>query len=78
MLGANSLVKKGAALNGSVIIGDNCVIEAGCVISDSVIWSGAEIGSEANLARCVIGSRYKVKPSSKLVDTVAVAQELAV
>lgn len=77
MLGKNSIVKKGVIIEGTVVVGDNCVIDSGAQIADTVVWSGAQIGSQAQVSRCVIGSNCLVQPESKLADTAFIAAGLS-
>jgi mannose-1-phosphate guanylyltransferase len=69
LVGKNSKVSADAVLKGRVIIGDDCVIEAGCEVSDSVLWSGAHIQANCQISRSVVGTKCLVKKGTRLNQT---------
>ncbi|MDE2292367.1 MAG: NDP-sugar synthase, partial [Elusimicrobia bacterium] len=60
LLGAGASVGPGTRFVGSVCVGDGVSIGAGASLTDCVILSGARIGADARLERCVIGRRCRV------------------
>jgi len=81
-VGAHAHVHATASITHSVI-GENVIIEDGCVIIDSVVLPGAHIGSrvrlekslvmgtvgsDSSLLNCVIGADAQVMPNTHLVD----------
>jgi NDP-sugar pyrophosphorylase family protein len=76
LLGNNSVVKKGAQIRGTVVIGDNCTIQPGALVTNSVIWAGSNIGEEAEIDSCVLGSNCLVEAKRKLHAVASTAQSL--
>lgn len=57
LIGKNSVVHKNVQIFGDVVIGANCEIAAGTIITDSVLWDNVKIGSHASLLECIIGKK---------------------
>lgn len=62
-------VDPSSVLGANVIVGDNVTIKAGCLIQDSVILDGCEIGSNSTLVRSIITRNTKVEDgTSSIMD----------
>ena len=68
MLGKNTSVHPGTKFGGTVVIGDNVVIESGARIVDSIIWSGSHIGADSEITNSVIGLNCSVEKGSKYIE----------
>jgi mannose-1-phosphate guanylyltransferase/phosphomannomutase len=67
LIGKNVRVGANARLSNSVI-GDDCVVEEGAAISDSVLWSDVRIGAAATLTENVVGRGSEVKARARLSE----------
>jgi NDP-sugar pyrophosphorylase family protein len=56
MVGKNSKIDSGVKMSGAVTIGDNCHVQAGAFLEDTIVWSGSTIGAGASLESCVVGA----------------------
>lgn len=62
-------VHPSSVLGGNVIVGDNVTIKAGCLVQDSVILDGCEIGADSTLVRSIITRNTKVEDGTfSIVD----------
>ena len=62
-------VDPSSVLGVNVIVGDNVTIKAGCLVQDSVILDGCEIGADSTLVRSIITRDSKVEDgTSSIVD----------
>ncbi|MHB9155516.1 MAG: sugar phosphate nucleotidyltransferase, partial [Endomicrobiales bacterium] len=59
IIGRNCLVEKGAKI-GRTVIGNNVHVHSRTQVFGSVIWDGAELGSEVRLKEAVIGERTRI------------------
>lgn len=50
----DSTVDPGARLLGCTVVGEGCVIEAGAVLEDCILWPGARVAGGAHLKRCIV------------------------
>ncbi|PWU06173.1 MAG: hypothetical protein C5B47_07910 [Verrucomicrobia bacterium] len=61
---SNKLVKSqisaGVELRGFCAIGENCEIEPGVILEDTIIWDKAKISSGSHLCRCILCDRVQV------------------
>ena len=60
-------VDPSSVLGVNVIVGDNVTIESGCLVQDSVILDGCEIGANSTLVRSIIKRNTKVEPGTSSV-----------
>ncbi|MCC6980915.1 MAG: NDP-sugar synthase, partial [Candidatus Melainabacteria bacterium] len=56
IIGRNSRLGAGTVVMGNVVIGDNCIIEPGAFLKDSVIWSNSVVQHGAHVEQTVICS----------------------
>lgn len=59
----------GATLVGATSIGSGCVIEAGVVVSRSVLWNDCQVGAGSLLDFCVVADAAEIEPGSNLHST---------
>ena len=71
-IGRNTHIADDVTLKGFVVIGDNCLIERGTTVQNSIIWSSTVIGAGSNIADSVIGSRCHIRNGSQLVAAAVV------
>jgi NDP-sugar pyrophosphorylase family protein len=77
ILDGGCMIKPGVIIENSVL-GEECRIEEGALIKDSVIWSGTRIRPNARIERaiigrqCHIGEGARVRPGSVLGDKTVV------
>ena len=53
-IGENARVDPSATLGPNVVIGDGATIRPGAVLSDTVVWDGAEVAPHAELRRAIV------------------------
>lgn len=70
VLGKHSRVDSGVTLRGNVIIGDNCHVQSGTVIENTIIWTGATIGANSILVDSILGNNVDVAQQSVLIGEV--------
>lgn len=56
MIDEDATVDPTAMISGASVVAAGCQVGAGAVVTDSVLWQGAEISSRAHLSRCVVRS----------------------
>ncbi|MFC1775967.1 hypothetical protein ACFL3I_01335 [Pseudomonadota bacterium] len=59
--GSNSKVDKSAQLCGSVILGDNVIVDSGARVSDSIIFDRTYIGANTNCSDAIISGNLMIK-----------------
>lgn len=60
MIHPDALVEPGAVIEGVTSVGPGAVVRSGAVVKDSVLWTGAIVGSDARLDRCIVSGRNHV------------------
>lgn len=75
-VGRNCEIADGVRLTGPCIIGDNVRIFENAHLERTIVWAGAEIGEQAQLHGCIVGSKYVVDGGSTLQGAI-VANEPA-
>ncbi len=84
IIGKGCKIAKTAKLEGRVIIGDNCYVSNGCVIKDSVLWSGvrAENGAKINSSvignGCSVGEKASIRRNCIVADGCRIAPNAVV
>ncbi len=61
--GEGAEISSEAIIEGNVVIGRNCRIEAGAYISDSVIWDNSIVETGARLNSCIVGKACEIGKS---------------
>ncbi len=64
--GKGSRVHKTAQIRGSVILGENCVIEPHAVLSNCVLLDKIQVHESAEVENCIIGSRTIIGKRSRV------------
>jgi len=77
LIGKNCDIGKDVTLIRSVI-GDDCIVEDGAVIRNSIIWSKSRIGRYAELSSCVLGNQTYVGDYARIEDNVFVGDKCLV
>jgi mannose-1-phosphate guanylyltransferase len=72
-LGRNSKVEANVVIKGAVLIGDDCVIESGAELEDTIVWSGTRIGRGSKLTNCVLGSDCAVQAGTTQKEVASVS-----
>jgi mannose-1-phosphate guanylyltransferase len=65
ILDGKCVIKSGVAIENSVL-GEDCRVEEGALIKDSVIWSGTRILSNARIERAIVGRQCHIGEGAKL------------
>ncbi|MDI7248228.1 MAG: NDP-sugar synthase [Bacillota bacterium] len=78
LVGRGARVGRGVSVGPYSVIGDNCVIDEGAGIFQSVIWNSTHVGRDAKLEDCVVGSDCYLKPGSSLGEGVVLSDECVV
>jgi mannose-1-phosphate guanylyltransferase len=68
VLGAGVKIGAGARVVGPTSIGAGTMIGANAMVEGSVIWEGSQIGEEASLRSCVIGSNNRIGAKAHIGD----------
>lgn len=74
LIGKNCKIGKNAKIIKSVI-GNDCVIDDGAVIRNSVIWSDTKIGKGAELSSCVVAKWCSIGDYSIISDNVYISDK---
>jgi len=82
MTGKNCQIGANAKLSGHVILGDDCVVQEGAVLTDCLVWAKSVIGKGSNLSNTVVAGNCNVQPGTShsktaLVPDPAVSKPLA-
>jgi mannose-1-phosphate guanylyltransferase len=65
ILDGKCVIKSGVAIENSVL-GEDCRVEEGALIKDSVIWSGTRILSNARIERAIVGRQCHIGEGARL------------
>ncbi|GAB4441743.1 MAG: mannose-1-phosphate guanyltransferase [bacterium] len=77
IVGDNTHIGKDVFIKNSVI-GNNCVVEDGVRISDTVIWDNVFIGRFSELHENIIGANTIIKEGASLAENVVVADTCSI
>jgi len=64
--GSNSKVDKSASLFGSVILGENVIVDRGARVSDSIIFNGTYIGANTDCSNAIVSGGLMIKVDTGL------------
>jgi mannose-1-phosphate guanylyltransferase len=59
-IGARSTVKRGARIEPFAVVGQNCLIEEGATVADSVLWPNVRVGEHARIQGSLVGRNTHV------------------
>jgi len=59
-IGAGSTVKRGARIDPFAVIGQNCRIEEGATVADSVLWSNVRVSEDARVQGALLGKNTHI------------------
>ncbi len=57
----SATIELGARMEGFTAIGEECRVEEGVFLKDTVVWSGAQIASRSDLRGCIVRTRKRVE-----------------
>ncbi|MCK9407861.1 MAG: sugar phosphate nucleotidyltransferase [Bacteriovoracaceae bacterium] len=77
LIGKNCKIGKNVKIIKSVI-GNDCVVEDGAVIRNSVIWSDTKIGKRAELTSCVVAKWCTIGDSAIISDNVYISDKCVI
>ncbi len=56
----SATVDPSAQVRGCSVVGENCHVDAGAVLEDTILWPGAQIASKSQLHGCIVRSQKQV------------------
>ncbi len=56
LLGKNVTIGANVELIGHVVLGDNCIVESGACLIDSIVWNDSRVGSGSYLYDCILAT----------------------
>ncbi len=74
LLGKRSELARGTRCSGSVIIGDNCIVEEDVVLHNVLVWPNSRIERGASLENCIVGDGCIIPKESKHNEVTTMAQ----
>ncbi|MCR4401214.1 MAG: NDP-sugar synthase [Firmicutes bacterium] len=78
LIGRGAKVGPGVQVGPYSVIGDNCVVDEGARIYQSVVWNNTRVGREATLKDCVVGSECYLERGASLGEGVVLSDECVV
>ena len=72
VIGAGSRLERGCRVGPNTVLGTGCVIGAGATVEGAILWDGVEVGPDAVLRDCIVGSRVGVGARAQLGFTAVV------
>lgn len=66
-----SPVGPSVSMDGRSVVGPDCVFGNGCVVEESILLSGARVGADCRLRRCILGPGARIPDGTVLEDEVA-------
>jgi len=76
LVGKNVTIGSNVEFIGHVVVGDNCTIESGACLIDSILWSDCKIGSSSYLYDCILATGVIVAENSVLESQAVLQSEL--
>jgi mannose-1-phosphate guanylyltransferase len=64
----NATVDATAHLRGCFVVSQNCTVEAGALLEDTIVWPGAQIASRSRLSDCIVRTHRRVEGEHVHVD----------
>jgi mannose-1-phosphate guanylyltransferase len=78
VIGGNCHISDGVEIFGETVIGDNCIIGEDTAIFGSIVWHNTQIGRDARLVECVVGSECYLKDGSVIGAGVILSDDCVV
>jgi mannose-1-phosphate guanylyltransferase len=64
----SATVDPSAEVRGCSVVGENCHVDAGAVLEDTILWQGAQIASKSQLYGCIVRSQKKISGAYRNSD----------
>jgi len=64
----SAIVDQNAELRGCSVIGEHCIVGAGAILEDTILWPGAQIASKCQLHSCIVRSQKKASGIHRNID----------
>ncbi|NLE73389.1 MAG: NDP-sugar synthase [Actinobacteria bacterium] len=69
-VGAGSRVEAEANIQGPVVLGEQCIVEEGVTVTDTIAWSSVVLGRGCSLEHCIVGSHSSIRGWVKAANCV--------
>jgi mannose-1-phosphate guanylyltransferase len=67
-IAASASVDPSAMVDRASAVGDNCRVGPGAVLTNTVLWTGAQIASRSDLQGCIVRSRKSIEGAHRKAD----------
>lgn len=74
-IGNNVRILANARVLENTVIGNQCTVEEGATVQDSILWDGATVMRQTHLERCVVGRDCRVKTNAAIFDGIIVSPQ---
>jgi mannose-1-phosphate guanylyltransferase len=74
LIGKNSTVRSGAHLSGSVVIGQNCIVHERARLHNSILWTGAQVKSTAQITDTILGKNVQIEAGKVYTGVAAIPE----
>jgi NDP-sugar pyrophosphorylase family protein len=64
----SAIVDPSAEVRGCSVVGENCHVDAGAVLEDTILWPASQIASKSQLYGCIVRSQKKVSGAYRNSD----------
>jgi NDP-sugar pyrophosphorylase family protein len=64
----SATVDPSAEVRGCSVVGENCHVDAGAVLEDTILWPASQIASKSQLHGCIVRSQKKVSGAYRNSD----------
>ncbi|MBN1374864.1 MAG: NDP-sugar synthase [Dehalococcoidia bacterium] len=68
LIAEGCIIAENAEIKGPAVLGSRCKIDSGAVIDSSILWDGVNVGKNAELKNCVIGSNSVIQEGCHIPD----------
>lgn len=72
VIGSGSTIAAGAQILANTVIGEHCIVEAGAVLKETILWNGAKVGAGTHLERSIVGKNASVTSNVGIFDGIIV------
>jgi NDP-sugar pyrophosphorylase family protein len=73
LIGEGTVIEEDVQLSGNVVIGAGCHIDRGVLLNDCILWDQVQVGAEAQMQECILGTACQVGRRSQLGEGTVVA-----